>query len=220
MRFENWGLVDYQTALEKQLMLVEEVAAGGEEVVVFCTHPPVATLGRATKPDDITTWQGPRLEVSRGGRVTYHGPSQLVVYPILNLNHARRDRKARDLVGYIRDFEDSIVDVLTVYGVESTGRSLQKMNKEQEVAQEETGVWTQVLPSRKIASLGIAVKKWVTYHGAAINLDRDPEAFLGMRPCGFEPHVMVSLEELVAKKIPRVDFETHLRDLLAKKFTT
>ncbi|MGE3758636.1 MAG: octanoyltransferase, partial [Pseudobdellovibrionaceae bacterium] len=146
MRVESWGLVDYSAAVEKQLMLVEEVAAGGEEVLVFCSHPPVATLGRATRPDDITTWTGAILEVSRGGRVTYHGPSQLVIYPILNLNLKRANRSPRDLVGYIRDLEDSIADLLQEYGFEARGKSLQGRT-DKEIPQEETGVW--VLDSQK-----------------------------------------------------------------------
>ena len=79
MKLEDWGLIEYELSSSKQLALVDEVAAGAEERVVFCTHPPVVTLGRATKPGDVAGWTGALAETSRGGRATYHGPSQLVI---------------------------------------------------------------------------------------------------------------------------------------------
>lgn len=188
---QDWGLIDYNEAVEKQLQLVNEVAEKGiPGYIVFCTHPPVVTKGRSTKENDIFAWQGPVVEVSRGGRATYHGPSQIVIYPILNLRMARHGRKEKEIVGYLRALEDAIVDTLKDFGIEAQGRSLQK--KENAEA-DETGVW---VGSRKIASLGVAVKKWVTYHGAALNVLKDPQAFQGINPCGFRSNVAVSMQEL------------------------
>jgi lipoate-protein ligase B len=146
------------------------------EKIVVCSHPPVVTLGRGTKKEDVFGWKGDIFEVQRGGRATYHGPGQLVAYPILDLN-----LRGRDLHRYFRLLEGSIVGALKEFGLESEGR------------ESATGVW---IGDRKIASLGIAVKKWVSYHGLAINLEKDPMAFQGINPCGFSTSTMVSLREL------------------------
>lgn len=209
---QDWGLIDYNEALERQLQLVQEVAE--KEIpgyLVFCTHPPVVTKGRATQDNDIFAWDGPIIEVSRGGRATYHGPSQIVIYPILNLKLARGGRKEKEIVGYLRALEDAIVTTLQEYGVQSQGRSLQKKENSED---DETGVW---VGSRKIASLGVAVKKWVTYHGAAINILKDPKAFMGINPCGFQSHVAVSLEEISSKPVSYDEVKNRLRHNLSEK---
>jgi lipoyl(octanoyl) transferase len=213
LKFEDWGLIDYEQALNRQLEKVEEVAnsttkeSQGENFgfLIFCSHPAVVTLGRKTQPGDVFGWQGPIKEISRGGRATYHGPSQLVVYPIF---------KIRDIGKYLRDFEDAILDVLKTYGIEAVGKTLQKKSDVQEET-EETGVW---VGRQKIASLGIGVKKWVTYHGAAINLDEDPQAFQGMKPCGFSSDTMVSLEKLLGQKVDRREFSERLKARLIESF--
>lgn len=215
LSFQDWGLIDYSTALERMMNLVEEVSAGkhGAGVLVFCSHPPIITLGRQTQAGDVFAWKGEILEVSRGGRATYHGPSQLVVYPVMNLKTPRKGRVAQEIAGFIRALEDGIVETLAEYGVSSTGKSLQKKSPREDAA-DETGVW---VGQRKIASLGIAVKKWISYHGAAINLDQDVKAFTGMNPCGFQTNVMVSLEEILGKSVPRDDFKRALRAILEKR---
>ena len=91
MNFVDWDLIQYNLAVERQLELVEQVAAGGPEMIVFCEHPAIVTLGRATKPEDLAGWTGEVAETSRGGRATYHGPGQIVIYPILNLKERKRD---------------------------------------------------------------------------------------------------------------------------------
>jgi lipoyl(octanoyl) transferase len=204
--FQDWGLIDYKQALEKQLALVEDVAAQmSKGYLIFCSHPPVVTLGRKTQQGDITSWDGPVIEISRGGRATYHGPSQLVVYPIYNLDF---DGK-KDIHAYLRKLEQAIVETLKHYRVEAIGKSLQEKSITEK--DEETGVW---VGRQKIASLGIAVKKWVSFHGAAINLDEDPRAFVGMKPCGFSSDVMISLEKLSGQKINRPEFSQLLKEKL------
>lgn len=203
--FEDWGLIDYKTAVEKQLFYVHEVAEKNiPGYLVFCTHPPVVTLGRGTQKEDVFSWKGELIEVSRGGRATYHGPSQIVIYPILNLKISRHDRKEKEVVGFLRDFENAIVKTLQDYGIQAQGRSLQK--KENSEA-DETGVW---VGQRKIASLGVAVKKWVTYHGAALNFSKDPQAFQGINPCGFKSSVAITIEDLLGKPLDRNLFQTQL----------
>lgn len=209
MIFEDWGLIDYQQALEKQLEYVENVAADESHpgFLIFCTHPPVVTTGRQSSPEDIFAWTGPVVEISRGGKATYHGPSQVVVYPILNLKKPRAGRGPQEVRGYLRALEEAIVETLKTYGVEAIGRTPQK-NPEHPTLKDETGVW---IGERKIASLGIAVKKWVTYHGAAINVSYDPEAFNGMNPCGFKSSTMLSLEQHLNKKPDIESFKKTLR---------
>lgn len=207
LEFQDWGLVPYQQALERQLEIVETVSLQNKPgVLIFCSHPPIVTLGRATQSQDVFSWQGETLEVSRGGRATYHGPSQLVIYPILNLQLERKGRKAKEIAGYLRTFENCIVETLKSYDVNSVGRSLQKKSPHAEGA-DETGVW---IGHQKIASLGIGVKKWVTYHGAAINLDYDPLAFRGLNPCGFQSSTMISLEQILNSPVDRDEFKRRL----------
>lgn len=209
--FQDWGLIDYQTALLKQLELVEKVADQNHAgYLIFCTHPPVVTTGRATRESDIFAWQGQVVDVSRGGRATYHGPSQVIVYPIINLRFARHERKEKEIVGFLRDFENAIVKTLKHYGIQAQGRSLQK-NVDSEG--DETGVWVQ---NKKIASLGIAVKKWVTYHGAAINFSNDETAFQGINPCGFSTDVMTSVEVLCLKSPGIEEFKKILSEHLIR----
>lgn len=199
MNFIDWGLIDYQEALDKQLELCHLVSENeAQECIIFCTHPPVVTLGRKTQSGDLTDWSGQIIEVQRGGRATYHGPSQVIAYPILDLN-----KRSRDLHKFIRNIEEVVIQTLKHFDVNA---SRQEGN---------TGVW---VGEKKIASIGIAVKKWVTYHGVAINIDHDPDAFKGLQPCGFSSETMISLEELIKKKVPRGVIESELKSQFIKYF--
>jgi lipoyl(octanoyl) transferase len=209
MFFEDWGLIDYEKALQKQLEYVEIVASDENHpgFLIFCTHPAVVTTGCQTQPTDIFSWNGPVIEISRGGRATYHGPSQIVIYPILSLKKARAGRGPQEVRGYLRALEKAIVDTLKDFSVEAVGKTPQKIPGEQ-LETDETGVW---VGQQKIASLGIAVKKWVTFHGAALNFSHDPEAFIGMNPCGFKSSTMLSLEQVLEKKPERSTFKEKLK---------
>jgi lipoate-protein ligase B len=213
LEFQDWGLIDYQRALKKQLELLEVVHEQQTPgYLIFCNHPPVVTLGRATESHDLTGFDGPIIEVSRGGRATYHGPSQILIYAIVNLKLERQNRKPREVVGFLRDFENSLVQVLESYAIKAQGKSLQR--RQADSATDETGVW---IGNQKIASLGIAVKKWITYHGAALNFDHDPNAHQGIKPCGFDPSVMTSLEKVLNQKISKLEFVERLRAVLLQK---
>lgn len=208
---QDWGPIDYEKALEQQLLLVDQVHSQNlAGIIVFCTHPPIVTLGRKTQAGDVFAWPGEIKEISRGGRATYHGPSQLLIYPIINLDLVRPHRPLHDIGKFLRNFEQAIVNTLSKFGVAAQGKSLQKKS-EVDATSEETGVWVE---NRKVGSLGIGIKKWVTYHGAAINLDNDPQAFQGMNPCGFSAQTMISLEELIGKKIDREKFQKLLFEQL------
>lgn len=192
LHFTDWGLIDYREALERQTVLVEKVAAGElPDTIVFCSHPPVVTLGRSAKPQDLIGWQGDIIEVSRGGRATYHGPNQLVIYPILNLARERKSLKMRDIGAYLRSLENILIDVLADADIQAVAKTIDSVDEQGDKISA-TGVW---VGKKKIASIGVAVKKWVTYHGAALNIKRDPTAFQGLRPCGFDASIMTSVEE-------------------------
>lgn len=202
MKVEDWGLVEYGLAVDRQLSLVEEVAAGGEELLVFCTHPSVVTVGRAPGArEDLLGWSGPIYESARGGRVTYHGPNQIVIYPIVDLRRPRAGLTERDVHAYLRLLERATVAAVAGCGLtgaeartarDADGHSL-------------TGVW---VGPKKIASIGIAVRKWVTYHGVAVNFSHDPSAFVGIRPCGFDSRIMASVETEIGQPPSPSAFKT------------
>lgn len=206
IEFQDWGLIDYAEALSWQEQLVDKVKQGElPDTIVFCTHPPTVTLGRGTKETDVYAWKGPIYEIQRGGRATYHGPNQLICYPILNLKV-----RGSDIRKYINGLEHSIIDCLSEYGVQSeVGEDLERI-----------GVWVKRHNiKQKIASIGVGVKNWVSYHGVAINLYYDQNAFEGINPCGFKKADMISLEEIISQKIEREKFQKIFGHRLLKKFT-
>lgn len=198
------GLIDYQAALEKQLQLVQKKIDGDPlDYFIVCTHPPVVTLGSATKEDDVYSWVGQIINVSRGGRATYHGPNQIIVYPIIDLQKPRKNLPTPNIAKFFRLLEESITKTFLRYGLKASGNTTQDPQN--------TGVW---VLNKKIASLGIGVKKWITYHGLAINLDYDPEAFKGLKPCGFSSDTMTSLEVQLGYKVDRTEFKNRLVEAL------
>ncbi len=207
---EDWGEIPYLEAFEKQKQYVSEVISGERpETIVFCSHPPVVTVGRGTKEGDIFSWKGQTVEVNRGGRATYHGPNQVVMYPIIDLGGNTPSyipKKTNSLHEYMRILEDSTIETIKEYEVEAEGHVQQRQVGEKECA-EATGVWVN---NQKIASIGIACKKWVTHHGIAINLFEDPSAFQGINPCGFTTQTMVSLQSLTKKRVKREAFQKEL----------
>lgn len=231
LNFENWGRVSYSKSLERQLEKVAEVEAcrkieGGGETIIFCTHDPVVTLGRGTQEQDVFGWNGEVCETGRGGRATYHGPSQLVIYPILDLTKKRSCFKSKDIMEYLYWLEDMVVSSLEDLGCsgltpsrlmdEREGAAVSKNKRSKSAKQLEgspqrssaigsiegqkdlslTGVWK---GKYKIASIGVAIKKWIAYHGIAINTKEDARAFTGIRPCGYAPEIMSSLEHIYDK---------------------
>lgn len=198
MKVVNLDEISYQEALSIQEKYVEDLRVeGNEEILIFCSHPPVVTLGKKTIPGDLGSWTGETFEVARGGSATYHGPSQVVCYPIIRL----RSRN-NDIHKYLRALEDSMVEVLFEYDVIAHGD------------ENSTGVW---IGPKKIASIGIAVRRGITFHGLALNLYKDDQAFSGINPCGMETKVMTSLEELMGVRVIRREFEGKLeRKLLSK----
>lgn len=211
LRTEDWGLIDYAQAVEKQLVAVDEVASGSsEETLLICSHPPLVSTGRGTKPGDVFGWKGALLETTRGGRATYHGPSQIVIYPIINLNVERVGFRARDIHGYMRTLELAMCEALAAFDIQAESGSLREQQGEDDLSTAEendseptpslTGVW---VGARKIASVGIGVRKGVSYHGLALNVENDPQAFQGINPCGFSTDLMTSIEKELGRSVDR-----------------
>jgi lipoyl(octanoyl) transferase len=177
------GRVAYGAGVELQERLRDEVAAGRRgDLLLLLEHPHVYTLGRSARASDVLL---PRAdlerggitvaECDRGGLATYHGPGQLVGYPILNLNPDRRDVRR-----YVRDLQAVLVSTLAAYGVRAEGR----------MKQPEIGVWA---GDRKIASIGVHLSRWVTTHGFALNVTTDLSRFEGIVPCGMPEVRMTSI---------------------------
>lgn len=174
------GPADYRAVHRFQEALVEGRAAGTcPDTVLVLEHSPVITVGRHRGADaHVLRPEGvPVVEVERGGDVTWHGPGQLVAYPIVALAEGERDLRA-----HLRHLEEAVIDLLALQGVEA-GRDPRN-----------TGVWTGS-PPRKVCSIGIACRRWVTWHGLALNLTADLDAFRRIRPCGFEASVMTRLAD-------------------------
>lgn len=221
LQFDNWGLIPYRDALANQELLISEIAKRQPDpkqpgYLIFCSHPPIVTLGRGTLSHDVFGWQGEQIEVSRGGRATYHGPSQLVIYPIIDLRIARKGRNQMEIQGLLRDFETGIVKALGHFQIAASGKPTDAVPNEfvaDDSNPQATGVWSH---GKKIASLGIGVRKWVSFHGAAVNVDHDPQAFRGMNPCGFRSSIMTSMEEILGTRIHRESFVLKMRQELLK----
>ncbi len=186
MRHIHLGVKDYEEILELQKQLVER-RRGGEIVDTLLTveHPEVITLGRRreARQNILDAGTVPVVEVERGGDVTWHGPGQLVGYPIFLL-----DEGERDIHAVLRRLEEALIRVLLGFGVVGERRA------------GHTGVWVSSEGRMlKIASLGIAVHGWVTFHGFALNVNCELSRFSRINPCGFESGVMTSLEALGVK---------------------
>jgi lipoyl(octanoyl) transferase len=197
LRIRDVGPRPYLEVLELQRELCRARIAGetSEDVLLLVEHEPVVTLGRGTRaaslplpPAELERRGLSVVEVERGGDVTYHGPGQLVGYPILDLREHRED-----LHWYLRTLEDALITALGTLGIEA-GRNPGL-----------TGVWT---AGRKIASIGIHVKQWVTLHGFALNVTTDLAGFDLVVPCGIQNVVMTSVAEELLRRDESLSRET------------
>jgi lipoyl(octanoyl) transferase len=167
------GLVPYTEGLALQRSVADAVGAGGlPDTVLFLEHPPVITLGRRAEAGELHVPEDAEVEIvetDRGGKSTYHGPGQLVCYPILDLK-----RHGQDVRKYCRDLEEALIATLAAFDVDAT--RIEGL----------TGIWLSP-PPRKIASIGVHISKWVTTHGYALNVDLDPAPFTQwITACGLE----------------------------------
>ena len=204
------GLTPYGEAFALQRALAEEVKQGTRpDTVIVLEHEPVVTLGRRTDEDaELHLPAGVDVEVvetNRGGKSTYHGPGQLVCYPILDLN-----RHGRDLRRYVRDLERAIVRTVAAFSLEAT------------TYEGLTGVWmppSRGLGPRKIASIGVHASRWVTTHGYALNVDLDPAPFTQwITACGLEDAQFTSMAAELGSPVTVADVRPAATEALAELF--
>lgn len=197
------GLTPYKEAWDLQKRLVKMRYQGKvPDLLLITEHEPVITMGRATQKENLLVSREELKErnielhmIERGGDITFHGPGQAVVYPIIDLS-----TRGKDLHGYLRDLESVIIDTLAEYGL--TGTTKKGL----------TGVWVN---NHKLAAIGVAVTRWVTYHGLALNVSTDLDYFKLINPCGITQFPVGSISSMLGKEVSL----DRAMNLLAEKFT-
>lgn len=183
------GLADYQHILNLQRALLRRRVEGdAPNILILTEHNHVITLGKGVSSTDIFLSKDklnqlnvPVYDVERGGNATYHGPGQLIGYPVLNLKECQLG-----LSDYIWKLEEVMIRILAQFGIQGCREGVMR------------GVWVR---GKKIGSVGIAVKKWVAYHGFALNVNTDSSFFHLIKPCGLEPGIMDSMAEILGRKL-------------------
>ena len=199
------GLVPYREAWNLQRSLAGAVSQGAiPDTVIFLEHPPVVTLGRRTEEGELHVPQGADVEIvetNRGGKSTFHGPGQLVCYPILDLR-----RHGKDVKKYVRDLEEALIRTVAPLGLEAT--RIEGL----------TGVWLQA-PPRKIASIGVHISRWVTTHGYALNVDLDPAPFTDwITACGLEDAAFTTIARELGREVATEEVRPLAHRALAEVF--
>lgn len=186
---EDWGRTRYAEAFTRQKALVERRRHDEvPDTIVFTEHDPVFTVGLRKGADAHLLWTEEEcrrrgidfVRTNRGGDITYHGPGQIVAYPVISL------RERRDLHAYLRALEAVVIRSLAGFGLEADRR------------EGKTGIWT---GERKICAIGVAVRAWITYHGFALNLDPDLTHFEGIVPCGITDGTVTSMERELGRAV-------------------
>ena len=200
------GVVEYNEAWELQRSLAGAVSQGAiPDTIVLLEHPPVVTLGRRTDATaELHVPEGAEVEVvetDRGGKSTFHGPGQLVCYPILDLK-----RHGRDVKQHVRNLEEALVQTVAPFGLE--GQRLDGL----------TGLWL-ARPPRKLASVGVHVSRWVTTHGYALNVDLDPAPFTDwITACGLEDAMFTTIERELRRPVSVDEVRPHAIAAIAEVF--
>lgn len=207
MILNDWGLTDYKEAVQLQLQIVaQRIRDEVPNTLIFTEHRPVFTLGAGKGAVDNLLWNASMREMkgialvkaNRGGDITYHGPGQLVAYPIIKLR-----KRNRDLHRYLRDLEEVVISALGFLGLAADRR------------QGMTGIW---FGTRKIAAIGVAVRSWVTYHGTALNVTHNLGNFDGIIPCGITDCSVTSLEAELMRKVMLDEVKSVLALEFRKRF--
>ncbi len=179
----DWGRREYPASLEAMRQLRAERRRGMiGDTLILVEHPPVVTVGVEGDDGEAITSGLPVIRVERGGKSTYHGPGQLVGYPIVDL-----DARGRDVRRFVHQLEEMLVNSVAEFGIVAGHVSGRR------------GVWVE--GERKIASIGIAVEQWVTFHGFALNVDVDLAPFSMFHPCGFDGRIMTSIAEETGRPV-------------------
>lgn len=222
VEFIDWGLVDYQDAWNKQEVLFDQSVALKTQnrtnntnletpnFLVFCEHPHVYTLGKSGHPENLLLNEQGLLEkgatyykINRGGDITYHGPGQIVGYPILDL-----DNFFTDIHLYLRTLEEAVILTLNDYGIIS-GRYPGY-----------TGVWLDAdnEKARKICALGVRCSRWVTMHGFAFNVNTDLDYFKNIVPCGIDDKDVTSIQRELGYAVDMEEVKGRLKNHIASLF--
>jgi len=192
---------DYKETLELQHRLVElRTQARQPDVFLLVEHPHVITMGKSARTENILSRTLPVYEIERGGDVTYHGHGQLVGYPILNLSS-----RGSDIGTYLRNLEKTLIQTLTHFGI--TAQRIQGR----------AGVW---VGEKKIASIGVAVRSSITFHGFALNVSTDLSYFAKVNPCGYHSSIMTSMKEQLGREISIADVKGPLIHTFGQVFDT
>ncbi|MBI3225372.1 MAG: lipoyl(octanoyl) transferase LipB [Mycolicibacterium cosmeticum] len=191
------GTVDYADAWALQREIADARVAGGPDTLLLLEHPPVYTAGKRTLPEERPADGTPVVDTDRGGKITWHGPGQLVGYPIVGLT------EPLDVVNFVRRLEEALIAVCTGLGVQAgrvDGRS---------------GVWVPGEPARKVGAIGIRVARGVTLHGFALNCDCDLGAFGGIIPCGIADAGVTSLTAELGRRVAVNDVTAAVGDAVS-----
>ncbi|PJE11153.1 MAG: lipoate-protein ligase B [Mycobacterium sp.] len=186
--------IDYQGAWQLQRELADARFAGGPDTLLLLQHPAVYTAGRRTEANERPLDGTPVVDTDRGGKITWHGPGQLVGYPIIGL------AEPLDVVNYVRRLEEALIKICGALGLEAgrvDGRS---------------GVWVPGRPVRKVAAIGVRVSRSTTLHGFALNCDCDLEAFNAIVPCGITDAGVTSLSAELGRHIAVDDVRAAVAD--------
>ena len=185
------GLTEYQRALEIQKTLVKDRLDNSiPDTLLLVEHPHVVTLGKQTSPNDVLNNSIPIVKIDRGGSATYHGPGQLIGYIIMDLRS--KGISVPILISKIHEIIILTLDELDI-------KAKRKKN--------DTGVW---IDQKKIASIGLSVRNWITYHGFSLNVNTDLERFNTIRPCGYDSQVMTSVNSIKRKEYSKEVIETKI----------
>ena len=223
VEFQDWGTIDYQEAWDKQEVLYTEIVNiksanrtnNTENItknyLIFCEHPAVYTLGKSGKMEHLLLDEKGLLDnharfykINRGGDITYHGPGQLVGYPILNLDYF-----FTDIHKYLRLLEEAVILTLADFEI-TAGRS-----------EGQTGVWLESenpFKARKICAMGVRCSRWVTMHGFAFNVNTNLADFKNIVPCGIDDKAVTSMEAELGKKVNMESVKLKLIAHLAELF--
>jgi lipoyl(octanoyl) transferase len=222
VNYIDWGLIDYQEAWEQQEAIFNQTIAVKTEnrnhhtqietpnFLVFCEHPNVYTLGKSGNPENLLLDEGglktksaSYYKINRGGDITYHGPGQIVGYPILDM-----DNFFTDIHLYLRTLEEAVILTLQDYGIQA-GRFPGF-----------TGVWLDADKdnARKICAMGVRCSRWVTMHGFAFNVNTDLSYFRNIVPCGIDDKEVTSMQQELGYKPDIVEVKQYLKEHLADLF--
>ena len=220
--YQNLGLIDYKEAWDYQEKLFRESidqkillrnnpeADTTKNYILFCEHPHVYTLGKSGSEEHLlldeeglSEHEAQYYKINRGGDITYHGPGQLVVYPIFDLDHF-----FSDIHKYLRYLEEAVINTLADYGI-TAGR-----------VDGLTGVWIDGdLPTaRKICAMGVKSSRWVTMHGIGFNVNSNLDYFSHIIPCGIENKAVTSMQQELGRELDFEEVSANLKDKLSKQF--